>query len=194
MALFTWFRTKRAYAVFIDVPNVENAGLNTQGVRYLIAWDKLVHVIKKKFHGMNMIRGGAFTRLFGFDPEVIDRWIVSATKRWQEQGFQLTAPWKKDIDSLIVSEMWSVADEAVLHNYTELNIVIVSGDHIFANTVRKLQEQYRDRLKIKLYVYAWHDSLSKDLIQTAGKSNVFPLETIRDLVRTKARNNEPAPS
>jgi len=177
---------KRVVAVFIDNHNVENAELDN-GVRYLVKWATLISDIKRRYLGSNApIWASAYTREHGSE-EVVERWKESALKYWANHGYQLHTYRKKDIDSLIVGDLWRSAALAAEANATDLHLVLVSGDGLFADTVKKIREQYQDRLRIKLNVYSWMPSLSWKLKAEARKGGVHDLTSLKNLVAKKTR-------
>jgi hypothetical protein len=187
---------KRAYAILIDGPNAENAGFKVHGRRYVIRWEKLVSVIQQRIRKLGAhtkLYAGFYTRT-GEDLDVTPRWLARALPWWKERGFSLMTYAKNDIDWLIVDKMRDLAAEASENGYDELHLVIVSGDHFVADVVENMRLRY-PKMRIRLTVYSWYDSLSNQLIETAGPPNVIALDTIKDLTPTRetARARELAP-
>lgn len=185
----------RAYAIFIDHPNVENEGLNSLGVPLSVNWETLIEVILGR-----LANAGVEKKLWaGVYARVPYKVLDQAKTWWAKKGFVLRTPFKqkRDIDSLIGIKIVDVAAEAHAKGITELHIVVVSGDHVFAEAVETVRSRYPD-MTIQFTVYSWITSLASLLVETAGLKNVYPLNTIRNLVpdeslQAMTRIKEPAP-
>lgn len=185
----------RAYAIFIDHPNVENASLDSLGVPLSVNWEILTEVILGR-----LAKAGVEKKLWaGVYARVPYMILDDAEAWWAKKGFVLRTPFKqkRDIDSLIGIKILDVAAEAHASGITELHIVVVSGDHVFAEAVETIRSRYPS-MTVVFTVYSWINSLSNLLIETAGLNNVYPLNTIRNLVpdeslQAMTRTKEPAP-
>ena len=190
---------KRGYAVLIDGPNVENAHFD-DNQKLLIAWDALIFAIKKRFINITPLYARAFSAVYGAERPVAKRWIENASRRWSAQHlsedthFELVISKEGDVDPLIADAMAEAVDRAIKDGYTELCLVLVSGDHIFAQIFENLRKRHKGKIKLTLQVYSWHESLSPDLVNSAGIDNVVLLNTIDKLIRNKIPRKSSVPS
>jgi|CXWL01.1.fsa_nt_gi uncharacterized LabA/DUF88 family protein len=201
MDLLQWlFRPRKSgYAVLIDGPNVENANFD-DNEKLLIAWNSLVFAINIRFTTITPLYARAFSAVYGAERLVAKRWIENASRRWNDQQlgeqerFKLVISKEGDVDPLIADAMGEAVDIALKNGYTELTLVLVSGDHIFAQIFENLRKRHKNKIKLNLCVYSWHDSLSTDLITSAGTDSVILLNTIDKLIRNKIPRKSFVPS
>lgn len=73
----------------------------------------------------------------------------------------------RDIDSLIVGTLWSktmahLRQEAVKQKKlpSPLEVVLVSGDGVFAKSLEQYQEGFKSLLDLRIHVFSWKEQLS----------------------------------
>ncbi len=102
--------------------------------------------------------------------------------------FSVIARANKDIDSLIVNDMWksvvnfekSTLEKAGMDVYPlQMRFVLFSGDGDYLDTYDAIQDAFGERLELELIVYAWREKLNTVLRRMA--SEVRYLDDIPDL-------------
>jgi hypothetical protein len=172
-------------AVLIDIPNVVNAWRTREHQHRLSEdWDTVLReIVDQETEHTSRVLSLAASSM-----EVWSSWgadfLVRNRSLWEGAGYTFKNDPEKDIDTIFAIDLMAAVAKAMEDNErVRLKLILVTGDGVHAQAVRRLRETYARRLNLDLVVYGWGNRVSKQYERLTNRNNIRFLETIPGITR-----------
>jgi hypothetical protein len=169
-------------AVHVDMPNVYTTAIeltSLKGCRARLDWGALAqHISRAEVTYTKLIHTGAYLASHKENDRDERERLVAIRKQLQPPGFDLVVRREKDIDSLIINDMWHTTvrvEQETIRTHDKLlypfriRHVLVSGDGGFVRAFEAIKSVYGDHAELELVVYSWERALSYKLSRAAHR-------------------------
>ena len=170
-------------ALYLDVPNIrhvrqENGETKVYSIRE-IDWAALIDRMLDSLEATNYTYiGTAYLSIQGrrkSDHDYVQE-VFKKVLTKHRKDLTVTVLYEKDIDSMIVNDMWQHFLELAQMQYrlgkpfsSEVTFLLAGGDGVYASPVRSIRQTFHDtrNLFLRLHTFSWKNSLSHKLTRAS---------------------------
>jgi|GEM_PF-4665543 len=166
-------------ALYLDVPNIrhvkqDNGEIKVYSIRE-VDWAALIDRMLDSLAAANYTYiGTAYMSVQSrrkSDHDYVQE-IFKKALATHRNDLMVTVRYEKDIDSMIVNDMWQHFHELVQMQYrsgkpfsSEVTFLLAGGDGVYASPVKSIRQTFPDTRSqmLRLHTFSWKNSLSHEL-------------------------------